>query len=328
MVTPTELLTAALRYAEFGYRVFPCVPHGKAPLTERGFHDATTDSEQIERWWAKHPTANIGLAAEGLLVVDIDGVNNPWPSDPDHAATLASAGAVALTPRGGRHYLFRRPAGVNWRCSTGRIAKGVDIRTDGGYIVAVPSEIKEGMYRWAETLELDDRPEQLPEVPAWLAESLDGLATQTSTVAHVTSETTNGTDANAIPSGQRNATLARLAGSMRRVGMGETEIAAALRETNRTRCVPPLADAEVERIAASIARYAPDEVSVALAENHYAQMHHRAAVNAGPPDPGPFPEALLNIPGFIGEVMAYTNATNHRDQPVMAMAARLRYWER
>ncbi|MFQ3588545.1 MAG: bifunctional DNA primase/polymerase, partial [Fimbriimonadaceae bacterium] len=85
-MTPGELLTAALRYAELGYRVFPCWPGSKKPVTEHGFHDASTDAAQIEKWWSRHPTANIGIAAEGMLVVDIDGADNPWPGDPERAA--------------------------------------------------------------------------------------------------------------------------------------------------------------------------------------------------------------------------------------------------
>ena len=80
---PNNLYEAALRYAELGYRVFPCAPGNKNPLTEHGFHDATTDAEQIECWWEENPTANVGLATEGLLVVDVDGASNPWlPSNP------------------------------------------------------------------------------------------------------------------------------------------------------------------------------------------------------------------------------------------------------
>ncbi len=183
MVTPGELLTAALRYAKLGYRVFPCAPSGKAPLTAHGFHDATRDVEQIERWWTQHPRANVGIAAEGMLVVDIDGANNPWPGDPEKAADLAGAGAIALTPRGGRHYLFRRPEGKGWKCSTGRLALGVDVRTDGGYIVAAPSEIEEGSYRWGEGLDLDDPLGQLPDPPAWLAAALDALVSPESPTA-------------------------------------------------------------------------------------------------------------------------------------------------
>ncbi|MBM3983962.1 MAG: DUF3987 domain-containing protein, partial [Planctomycetes bacterium] len=326
MVTPGALLTAALRYAELGYRVFPCVPGTKHPSTQHGFRDASCDPAQIRAWWAQHPTANIGIAAEGLLVVDIDGANNPWPGDPERAADLAGAGAIALTPRGGRHHLFRRLDGVNWKCSTGKIAKGVDIRTDGGYIVAAPSEIKEGPYRWADTLELEDRPEHLPDPPAWLVGELDRVATPT--VAHVaTGDVTATSDANPIPAGQRNATLARLAGSMRRVGMGQPEIAAALRETNRGRCRPPLGEGEVDRIAASVARYAPDDLAVAVAENHFDQMYAAADAVSDEepelPDPGPIPDELLRVPGFVDEVMHHTLDTAPYPEPVLAFAGAL-----
>jgi hypothetical protein len=269
VVTSAELLTAALRYAELGYRVFPCAPGGKAPLTEHGFHDATSDAEQIERWWMQHPNANIGMPTEGLLVIDIDGDGTPWPGDPERSASLAQTGAMSLTPRSGRHYLFRRPAGKSWRCTESRLALHVDTRTDGGYIVVPPSWRPDGAYSWVPGLELDGPPERLPEPPSWLASLLDALAQETPTLAHVA---TGGGQANPIPEGQRNATLARLGGNMRRVGMPLAEIAAALLQTNKDRCAPPLSPREVERIAASIARYEPDQIATAMAEGHWDQM--------------------------------------------------------
>uniref|UniRef100_A0A7C4LM21 Primase C-terminal 1 domain-containing protein n=1 Tax=Schlesneria paludicola TaxID=360056 RepID=A0A7C4LM21_9PLAN len=78
--------------------------------------------------------------------------------------------------------------------------------------------------------------------------------------------------ANVIPSGQRNGTLAKLAGTMRRVGMSPGEIQAALLKANADRCRPPLDPREVYRIAESIGRYEPDQISVALVENHWEQM--------------------------------------------------------
>jgi len=268
MVTSNDLLSAALHYAELGYRVFPCVPGGKAPLTDHGFKDATTDQEQIERWWAQHPRANIGIPTEGLLVVDIDGANNPWPGDPERAADLAGAGAVAMTPRGGRHYLFRQPTGKNWRCSESQLAPKVDIRADGGYFVVAPSVTEDGSYRWAPELGLDDPLERLPEPPSWLVQELDAL---TSTPAP-TCPATAPDEPNIIPQGRRNKTLTRLAGAMRRRGMTQREIAAALHQVNKDRCRPPLDEREVEGVATSVARYAPDEVSVALVEGHWDQL--------------------------------------------------------
>ena len=90
------LLLAALRYAELGYKVFPCAPGDSKPLTKHGFHDATTDLEQINSWWSAHPSANLAIATAGLLVVDIDplddGSPNTWlHDDPEKSLDLAAA---------------------------------------------------------------------------------------------------------------------------------------------------------------------------------------------------------------------------------------------
>jgi len=93
--------------------------------------------------------------------------------------------------------------------------------------------------------------------------------------------------------------------------MSQREILAALQVTHQARCQPPLPDDEVERIAASVARYAPDAVSVALIEDHYAQIfgtgHDTKPVGESSPavDPGPLPDELFRVPGFIGEVMDF-----------------------
>jgi len=296
MTTPNQtLLATALRYAELGYRVFPCIPGTKKPITQHGFHDATTDPAQIERWWMQHPNANIGIPTEGLLVVDIDGVGNPWPGDPDRAADLAGAGAVAMTPRGGRHYLFRQPAGKHWRCSESQLAPRVDIRADGGYFVVAPSVTEDGSYRWAPELGLDVPPERLPEPPAWLVQELDALANGTSPTCATTDPASDGS--NEIPQGVRNKTLARLAGAMRRRGMTRAEIAAALHQANKDRCKPPLPPSEVEGIATSVARYEPDQIATAMAEGHWDQLMQSRT----PPDYRPFPANVLPEPiqGFV-----------------------------
>src|SRR4051794_10800484 len=69
------LAGAAIRYANLGIPVFPCVPGGKQPLPPNGFHDATSLASVVHRWWERTPDANIGLptgASTGILVVDID----------------------------------------------------------------------------------------------------------------------------------------------------------------------------------------------------------------------------------------------------------------
>ena len=104
-----DALEAAKFYAGLGYPVFPCHPGGKAPLTEHGFHDASTDPDQIDAWWRQWPSANVAMATAGTVVIDIDGADNPWPVEPDQKLDLAGA-PQARTPRGGRHVVFRPPA--------------------------------------------------------------------------------------------------------------------------------------------------------------------------------------------------------------------------
>lgn len=330
-------LQAALRYAELGYPVFPCVRGGKAPATAHGFLDATTDAGQITAWWTARPDANIGMPTAGLLVVDVDGADNPWPGD---ALEALGECPVSLTPRGGRHYIFRQPAGKSWSNTASRLAPKVDTRANGGYIVLPPSVVNGKPYRWADDLTVG--PADLPEPPAWLAAQIDGgadlfaqggnrpaeddqVAAQGAPVAPQGVDPTP--SGNLIPTGQRNATLARLGGAMRRVGMSQTEIQAALIRANQDRCRPPLSEREVERTAASIARYEPDQIAVAVAENHWGQDTAEAgAIDEGPVDvrdPGPMPDDLFRIPGFVSEVMDHCLATAPYPNLVMSFAGAL-----
>jgi len=320
------MLSAALRYAELGYRVFPCVPGDKRPLTEHGFHDATTDVTHIEAWWTAHPDANVAIPTEGLAVIDVDGPDNPWPGDAEKSGELGG-GPTSLTPRGGRHHIFRQPAGRTWNCTTGKLADHVDTRANGGYIVVPPSVVAGKPYSWASTRALEAGPQSLAEPPEWLTGLLDSLnGNGGRPEAH---KAPKGAQAcpggNPIPAGQRNATLTRLAGTMRRPGMTQAEILAALQQINRDRCRPPLAVDEVEKIAASIADYDPDQVAVAVVENHWAQDAAAAREDAAPetPDPGPLPEELLRVPGFVSEVMDHCLATAPYPNVVMAFGGAL-----
>jgi len=334
------LLDCALHYATLGYPVFPCAPGGKTPLTAHGFQDATTDAAQIEGWWTKHPNANVAMPTAGLLVIDVDGAENPWPGDQAKAQDLLCC-PVSLTPRGGRHHIFRQPEGKNWGNTAGKIAPKVDTRANGGYIVVPPSIVGGKPYRWADKSELETAPSELPEPPEWVVALLDGsggLFAQDVTGGNGDVAPTPipwtppraenpPADGNAIPSGQRNATLARLAGNMRRVGMSCEEILAALERANQDRCKPPLPPREVELIATSISRYEPDQVAVAVAENHWAQDAgiEASSYDSAPEifDPGPLPDELLRVPGFVSEVMDHCLATAPYPNVVMAFAGAL-----
>ena len=131
------LLLAALALASKGYSIFPCKPGEKIPLTIHGFHDATKDESRITAWWQKAPSANIGLPTgkiNGISVVDADGEEG--------IATFEKLGLpeslTIQTPRGGKHIYYKYNPGLQ---TTTNVMPGIDIRNDGAYVVAPPSQV-------------------------------------------------------------------------------------------------------------------------------------------------------------------------------------------
>lgn len=170
----TEFGTRAAKLSVLGFPVFPVVHEGKRPLTEHGCLDATLDGEQIWEWSDRWPNANVGLQTAGLVVVDRDclpdGSDNPWPEDPVQRQSLYSC-PVARTPRGGQHHYFRAPAGRTFRNSQGKLAPHVDIRADGGYVVAPGSTVNGREYQWIR--EPNCLANDLPIAPDWLVDRIN-----------------------------------------------------------------------------------------------------------------------------------------------------------
>ncbi len=136
---------------------------GKHPIgfvAPRGPHSASVDRFQLDDWWRKYPSANVGIACEKFCVVDIDPRNGgaEWMADMVGRHARLPATPTARTGSGGFHYLFKLPSFA----LKGRAGPGVDIKKPGGYIVAAPSKTVE-RYRWL-------RPPETPlaELPAWL----------------------------------------------------------------------------------------------------------------------------------------------------------------
>lgn len=142
-----DLPTAALKLASAHIPVFPCIPGGKQPLTAHGFHSATTDYRQIQRWWSRTPDANIGIptgAASGLVVVDVD-VHRTGDGFRNFARVteMGLTGRWAWlvrTPSGGMHAYFAATPDTEQRCWS-IPSRHIDFRGDGGYIVAPPSAV-------------------------------------------------------------------------------------------------------------------------------------------------------------------------------------------
>lgn len=252
--------TIALFYASKGFDVFPVQPRSKYPYKDFTWDTlATRDNEIITRWFeSEYKNANIGIACgarSGLVVLDVDaghgGIETLEALEDTH-------GKLPVTPRaktggGGYHYVFRHP-GREVRNSASKVGPGIDIRGDGGYIVAPPSIHPDGpRYQWLDDYKPSDTP--LAEMPAWLL----GLATKDGgETKQEETQQANG-EVGKIPAGKRNQTLTSLAGTMRKRGMSQEAIFTALMVENNARCVPPLPDTDVLKISESVNRYDHDE---------------------------------------------------------------------
>jgi putative DNA primase/helicase len=224
-----------------------CRSVGKHPRTRNGLKDATTDSSQINDWLTRWPASNIGIRTgreSGIVVLDVD----PRHAGPTSLYRLELENGklpetVEATSGGGGSHLFFRHAGERVK-NRAAIAPGLDIRADGGYIVAVPSKHESGgLYEWRIA------PDALPlaPLPDWLLRLANrGGARRAADTVRTKRR---------IEEGQRNVTLTSIAGSLRHSGLDETAIVAALLAYNKTSCKPPLTDAEVRSIARSVTRY-------------------------------------------------------------------------
>ena len=261
------LLPQAIRYAKAGFSVFPiyeaidgkcscgtkCSSPAKHPRTKTGLLEAVTVFEQIAAWWQMWPNASIGIATgpSRLVVVDIDPRHG---GDASLAALEARYGAFdtpeVLTGGGGQHFYFRTIGPVKSRANAlGAEFPGIDVRAEGGYVLAPPSSHISGKpYCW----EISS-PRRFAPVPPWLAHLLNAQA-------HTP---ISGVDTGKIiVQGEQKTTLAKYAGRLRRLGTSPEAIADALLALNARQVVPPLPEHAVRAIAESIGRYEPHEAGI------------------------------------------------------------------
>lgn len=160
-------IDAAVVYARRGWPVFPChsagptvgcscglgdcASPGKHPRVRGGLHASSTDPAIVRGWWARWPRANVAIRtgeASGLVVVDVDPAHGGSRTIVELEATYGPLPATRTirTASGGRHLYFRHPGGMV-RNDAGRLfGRGVDLRGDGGYVVAPPSRAVAGIY--------------------------------------------------------------------------------------------------------------------------------------------------------------------------------------
>lgn len=296
------MLEQALAYAALGYSVIPCRPGTKRPAIETWMEyqvrHATED--EIRQWWGEWPDANVAIvtgAISNLTVIDVDG--DVGLASMRTIIDQISLTQVIKTPHGWHLYYEYNPlthTGVGF-------LPGIDLRADGGYVIAPPSVV-DGQPYWVRSdrliVPLTTLPEEFtahhrngntPVVgqPIWISDALD-----------------NGTS-----EGKRNALAARLAGYLHSKDM-PPDLITRLLTPFAEKCIPPLERKELETIVKSITRYPPYTFSQLASGLYSWPIPPLPVTSYSPPLPSP---TGVHIRGEgkndIPDTNRYTNVTEN-----------------
>ncbi len=247
----SPIADAAAAYLARGWSVLPLQRGDKRPLIRwETLQQAHADAATLARWFAHWPDANIGIVTgeiSNLIVLDVD----PKHGGDDSLADLERRfgqlpdTVEAGTGGGGRHLYFTHPGG--FVPNRAGLKQGIDLRGDGGYVVAPPSLHPSGQpYAWAR----GRAPEEtaVAALPRWLLFAGRGARKRRSLEEwrHLVHE--------GVKEGERNTTIASLTGHLLWHGVDPQVALELLLAWNRARCQPPLDDEEVARVVASITR--------------------------------------------------------------------------
>lgn len=253
--TPENMImrNSANKYADMGFAVFPLFEKSKKPCIKNGFKVASADHEQINAWWSVRPYTNIGIAcgemSGGLVVIDID-VDNETGKDgmetlreweKEHGELPETA--TVITGSGGIHLYYKTDKEIHTSVNADA---GVDIRANGGYIVAPPSIHPDT----GRAYEFQD---YIADVP--VAEANYNVIEFIDSVQKKRDFGERFEVPEEIGKGGRNDTLFKNACSLQEQGYTDRTIREQSHALNQRKCKPPLPDDEVDRIVDSALRY-------------------------------------------------------------------------
>lgn len=264
-----RMMKSALTYAtKFKWAVFPlnwiennacscdgrtknCKP-GKHPLTPSGVKDATTDEMQIRKWWTRWPLANIGIACgniSGIFVLDVDLKESidghETIKDLENTYESLPHSPMQLSGSGGTHYFFKSNSSIK---NGVEFLPGLDIRSDGGYIIGAPSSHISGKeYVWEVSNHIADTP--IPEAPEWLIQT---IINKTGTKYNKKPSSHYVDLLQGVGEGARNHSTASLTGYLLRKDIDPGVAFELIRIWNETRCNPSQSEEEVQRTFISI----------------------------------------------------------------------------
>ena len=241
-------LQYALSYIKLGFAVFPLKPRSKIPLTKNGFKDASKDAEQVKKWWSENPDANVAIAtgsiSGNLFVIDFD-IDEDRGIDGYHAFTdyCRENGVsfpdtvMVITGRKGSHWYYRSDREVGSR--TG-IIEGVDLRGNGGYVVAPGSIHANGnKYEFEQDFNDIEIAMATDEVYNFINQKHE-------------SDTEQFTLPDTVPEGMRNATFFKLACSLQAKGLSDDIIQDVVVREAEKRSVPPMNKDDFEELEKTI----------------------------------------------------------------------------
>lgn len=232
----SSLQSEALIYAQNNFKIFPLKVNSKNEQVLKSWkEEATNDINQVTKWWLTNTQYNIGLkTGSGLIVIDIDckngknGLEQIKPFLADFPKTR-----IAKTCHGGYHFYYKVDREVK---NYVNLLDGVDVRGDGGYVLAPPSIVDDKSYTWVNDLQIANANDAVYKL-------LERDKLQV--VSHLSSATV-------IQQGARNETLFRLGCVMQAKGMSDESIEVSLEIENMKRCNPPLSKKELASIIKSI----------------------------------------------------------------------------
>jgi hypothetical protein len=247
---------AAMRYLARGWSVLPLRGGDKRPLVQwEKLQQQRADAAAAAQWFARWPDANVGIVTgeiSNLIVLDVD----PKHGGDDSLAELERRfgklpdTVEAETGGGGRHLYFAHPGDLV--PNRAGLAQGIDLRGDGGYVVAPPSRHPSGqLYAWAPGRSPDES--ALAALPRWLlfaGRGFGGFGPR----ARRSLTGWRSLVREGVAEGERNSTVASLTGHLLWHGVDPEVALELMLAWNRLRCRPPLDDDEVARAVASIAK--------------------------------------------------------------------------
>jgi hypothetical protein len=251
----SSLGQAACSFASRGWLVFPLRRNSKEPATRNGLNDAKVELPVIEATWRQHPSLNVGIRCgreSGLIVLDVDGDDGMESLRKiEQARGKLPLTASVRTPRGGQHFYFQHP-GFEVSNSVGWPGPGLDIRGDGGYVVAPPSYVLDPAKGIDGSYQVDEEAEVAP-LPDYFVAALKKRATAKATNIGPARDWGKFISQGSSQ-GERDNRMTSYVGHLFSHGHEPGEVLEAAKVLNAAKVKPPLKDRDLERIVSSIAR--------------------------------------------------------------------------